>query len=79
MAKSTKLDLEATFAQLETTIDKLEDETTSLQESLNTFEKGIGLTRQAQKTLQEAEQKVKLLLEVDAEPQSKDFDEVSPE
>lgn len=79
MAKSTKLDLETTFAQLETTIDKLEDETSSLQESLNAFEQGIGLTRQAQKTLLEAEQKVKLLLEVEGEPQSKDFDEASPE
>lgn len=79
MAKITKLDLEATFAQLETTINTMENQQTPLQESLSAFEQGIKLTRQAQKTLLEAEQKVKLLLEVEGEPQSKDFDEASPE
>jgi len=79
MAKTTKLDLEATFAQLGTTIDKLEDEQVSLQDSLTAFEQGIKLTRQAQKTLLEAEQKVKLLLEADGEPQPQEFSESAPE
>ncbi len=73
MTKTKKLDLETTFAQLATTINKLEDETTSLQDSLNAFEHGIKLTRLAQQTLLEAEQKVKLLLEADGELEARDF------
>ena len=79
MAKSTKLDLETTFSQLETTIDKLEDEQASLQESLNAFEQGIKLTRKAQQTLLEAEQKVKLLLEEAGEPETRDFSDGNAE
>ena len=79
MAKSSNHDLEASFAQLQATISKLEDEKTTLQESLNAFEKGIKLTRQAQQTLLEAEQKVKLLLEIDGAPDSQNFSETDPE
>lgn len=79
MAKTTKLDLETIFAQLEKTIDTMEDQQTSLQESLDAFEYCINLTRQAQQTLLEAEQKVKLLLEVEGEPRSTEFDEASAE
>ena len=79
MAKNPKLDLETTFAQLETTIDKLEDEQVSLQESLSAFENGIKLIRQAQRTLLEAEQKVKLLLDDKGEPGSEDFNDGSAE
>lgn len=73
MAKDTKLDLEQTLVQLESTIHKLEDEQATLQESLDAFEHGIKLTRQAQQTLLDAEQKVKMLLEADGEPDSRDF------
>lgn len=79
MAKSTKLNLEETFTQLGSTIDKLEDESTSLQESLDAFEHGVNLTQQAQKALLEAEQRVKLLLEVGGNAQSKDFDQADTE
>jgi len=75
MTKITKLDLETSLAQLEATIRKLEDEKTSLQESLNAFEQGVKLTKQAQQTLLNAEQKVKLLLEVDGEPDCREFSE----
>ncbi|MFB0950103.1 MAG: exodeoxyribonuclease VII small subunit [Halioglobus sp.] len=46
----------------------LEDEQSSLEDSFNAFELGIKLIRQAQQTLIEAEQKVKLLLEDNGEP-----------
>jgi len=73
MAKSTRLDLEATLIQLGSTINILEDESTSLQESMDAFERGISLTQQAQKTLLEAEQRVKVLLALEDEDQPKDF------
>jgi len=79
MAKTKKLDLEKTFSELETTIEKLENEQSTLQDSLTAFEQGIKLTRQAQQTLLEAEQKVKLLLEADGEPQPQEFSEPAQE
>jgi exodeoxyribonuclease VII small subunit len=75
MAKTPKLDFEATCAQLAATINKLEDEQASLEESLKAFEQGITLARQAQKALLEAEQKVQLLLEGDGQPVYKEFEE----
>jgi exodeoxyribonuclease VII small subunit len=75
MAKTSKLDLEKTFSELEKTIEKLENEQSTLRDSLTAFEQGIKLTRQAQQTLLEAEQKVKLLLEADGEPDSREFSE----
>lgn len=41
----------------------MEDENLSLEQSLKNFEQGIQLTQQCQKALQEAEQKVQILLE----------------
>ena len=76
MAKNNKLDLEKTLVELESTIHKLEDEQATLKESLDAFEQGIKLTRQAQQTLVEAEQKVKMLLEADGDPDSRDFSEL---
>lgn len=79
MAKTNKLDLEITLSELGTTIDKLENEQSTLQDSLTAFEQGIKLTRRAQRALLEAEQKVKLLLEADGEPQPQEFTESAPE
>ena len=79
MAKPKELDLEDTFSELETTIEKLENEQSTLQDSLTAFEQGIKLTRQAQQTLLEAEQKVKLLLEAHGEPKPQEFSESAPE
>ena len=74
MPSRSKLDIESTFAKLESVIEKLEDQQTSLQTSLGAFEEGIKLTRQAQRSLREAEQKVTLLLEAqDGEPKEGDF------
>lgn len=79
MAKSKKMDIQTTFAQLEAVIDRLEDEQASLEDSLGAFEQGIRLTRQAQQTLLEAEQKVKLLLDDAGEPDTDDFSAGKPE
>jgi exodeoxyribonuclease VII small subunit len=75
MAKNTKLDLEETFSLLEATIDRLESEQVPLQESLTAFEQGIKLARQAQKALAEAEQKVRVLIDGDDQPEIREFSE----
>lgn len=56
-------DFEATIAELETLVEDMEHGDISLEESLQKFERGIELTRNCQKALQDAEQKVKMLVE----------------
>jgi hypothetical protein len=46
----------------------------SLEESLTAFEQGIGLTRDCQAALAQAEQKVQMLLERDGELAAQPFD-----
>lgn len=47
---------------LEEIVEQLEQGDISLEESLKSFEQGVKLTRVCQKSLQEAEQKVQILL-----------------
>lgn len=56
-------DFESTIAELETLVEEMEHGDISLEESLQKFERGIELTRNCQKALQDAEQKVKMLVE----------------
>jgi exodeoxyribonuclease VII small subunit len=66
--------IESTLARLEVILQRMESEEQPLEASLADFEEGIRLTRAAQKTLQEAEQKVQLLMEnADGEPVSAPF------
>jgi exodeoxyribonuclease VII small subunit len=61
------LNFEQTISQLDAVVEALEKNETSLEESLKAFERGITLTRSAQKALMEAEQKVQVLLEENGE------------
>ena len=74
-----KLSVEETLSQLQNLIEKMEGDDMPLEDSLAAFERGIELTRQAQKALTEAEQKVKVLLERDGAPQLGDFDTAEDE
>jgi exodeoxyribonuclease VII small subunit len=65
MTKTSKTTLEDTLSQLESLISKLDEEGVSLEDSLAAFEQGIKLARDAQTALQEAEQRVQLLMEKD--------------
>lgn len=67
-------DFEDSTQQLESLIEILEDEETSLEQALQAFEEGVKITRGLQKSLQEAEQKVTLLLEKNNELEAADFD-----
>ena len=73
MTKDNKLSLEATLAQLETTIEKLDKEQLSVADSLAAFEAGLKLVRKAQQDLQAAEQRVVALIEEGGEPSPKPF------
>ena len=61
--KSTKTpDFEKSLQELENLVEKMEQGDLSLDESLKCFERGVQLTRSCQQALQDAEQKVELLL-----------------
>lgn len=62
---------EKSIKELEEIVNKLETGETSLSESLELFEKGIGLAKECNKMLDEAEKKVSVLIG----GEKKDFDE----
>jgi len=61
--KITTALFEDSLAELEQLVSQLEQGDISLEESLKSFERGVILTRICQKALQEAEQKVQILIE----------------
>lgn len=61
------MSFEKKIDRLEQIVKKMEDGEITLDDSLRFFEEGVKLARECQGQLQEAEQKVKLLLELDAE------------
>ena len=70
---------ESAITKLEAITSRLESEETSLADSLASFEEGVMLTRDAQRALAAAEQKVKLLLEENGGPvasQTSDFEDL---
>lgn len=64
--KDEILNFEQALIELDSIVELMEAGGLSLDESLKQFEKGIKLTRQCQAALQEAEQKVKILLQKNA-------------
>ncbi len=56
-------DFEASLNELETIVSKMESGDLALEESLQTFEKGIKLANSCQSALDQASQKVTLLIE----------------
>ena len=54
---------EQSLSDLQALVERLESGDLSLEESLATFEQGISLTRECQSALQNAEQRINVLLE----------------
>ena len=63
MTKKKITPFEDSLAELEQLVSQLEQGDISLEESLKSFERGVFLTRTCQKALQDAEQKVQILIE----------------
>jgi len=74
LASKKTPDFETSIAELETLVQALESGDLSLEDSLKTFERGIKLTRSCQSALQEAEQRVSILIDKDGEHVAQDFD-----
>ncbi|EPJ43378.1 MAG: exodeoxyribonuclease VII, small subunit [Osedax symbiont Rs1] len=72
-AKKQAPTFEQSLADLETLVSKMEAGDLSLDESLAAFEDGVKLTRDCQKMLDEAQQKVQILTERNGQLISTDF------
>ena len=72
--KSEKFNFEEALENLEELVEAMEEGELSLEESLKAFEQGIKLTRECQAALEQAEQKVQLLVKTDDLPEAEPFD-----
>lgn len=65
--KQKTADFEHSLAQLEALVDKMEQGDLPLDAALQAFEEGVRLTRECQQILDQAEQKVQMLIETQGE------------
>ncbi len=71
--KLENLSFEESLGELDTIVQSLEQGELSLEESMALFERGLNLSQVSQAKLQAAEQKVKILLDKNGQPQLDDF------
>lgn len=69
---ATKKTFEDSINELEEIVQKLEKGDCPLDEAVKLFEKGIKISNECHKTLNEAEQKIKILTETDAKEVEED-------
>lgn len=62
-SSNKKIDFESSLKELESIVKKLEDENINLEDSVKSFDAGINLVKECQKQLEDAELKVKELLD----------------
>jgi exodeoxyribonuclease VII small subunit len=70
---SSNITFEQTLAELERIVADMENGDLPLDEALAKFERGIKLSRQSQQALEQAEQKVKILLQENGQGSLQDF------
>jgi exodeoxyribonuclease VII small subunit len=73
--KTDNFDFEAALEDLEALVTSMEEGKLSLEESLQAFEKGIKLTRECQQALQQAEQKVQVLINEKGDTKDLEFND----
>lgn len=73
MSNNNEVSFEETIKQLEAIVTQLENGDLPLDEALNEFEKGIKLARSGQKQLNEAEQRIQILLSENSDAQLSEF------
>ncbi|HVI55322.1 MAG TPA: exodeoxyribonuclease VII small subunit [Luteibacter sp.] len=71
---STIAEFEHSLDELEQLVTRMEGGELSLDESLKSFERGIGLYRHCQTALEQAELRVRLLLDPEAPETAEPFD-----
>jgi exodeoxyribonuclease VII small subunit len=77
--KKTEQRFEDQLARLEEIVARLEDEGVGLEESLDLFERGMGLVRSCRERLEKVEQRVAQLMQnEDGDPVTEDLDVEAP-
>ena len=71
---SPPADFEHALDELERLVEQMEGGELSLEDSLSSFERGIGLFRHCQQSLEQAELRVRLLLDPDAPESAEPFE-----
>ena len=61
--KKTQKSIESRLAKLESILEELESGDLELDQALKKFEQGVKLSRECQKTLEDAEIKIKILMD----------------
>lgn len=74
MPKANTVNFETSLTELEKLVQSMESGELSLEDSLKAFENGMQLSRDCQKALADAEQKVELLMAKDGDIVSKPLD-----
>tara|TARA_B100000029_G_scaffold499009_1_gene568749 strand:+ start:1690 stop:1920 length:231 start_codon:yes stop_codon:yes gene_type:complete len=62
-AKKNTKSIESRLSELETILEELESGDLELDKALKKFEQGVKLSRECQKTLEDAELKIKILMD----------------
>ena len=62
-AKKNSKSIESRLSELETILEELESGDLELDKALKKFEQGVKLSRECQKTLEDAELKIKILMD----------------
>ena len=71
--EQSSFDFEKGLDKLEQLVSRMEQGDLTLEQSLKEFESGVALTRQCQQALQDAEQKVEVLLQKSASAELSPF------
>lgn len=77
--KAENLSFEEATQELESIVKQMEEGDLPLEQALKAFERGVQLASHSQKTLQEAEQKVKVLMHQQGQESLVDFDQDTPD
>lgn len=72
-SKSTTFNFETTLTELNQIVEQMEHGDLTLEDSLKKFERGVGLARNCQAALKEAEQKVQILTQQNGQATLIDF------
>ena len=71
--KRVSTNFEQSLKELEALVERMEQGDLSLEESVKTFERGIELSRQCERALDEAEQKVQILTDKNGQTSTTTF------
>ncbi|MDG2228922.1 MAG: exodeoxyribonuclease VII small subunit [Gammaproteobacteria bacterium] len=73
--KKENQSIEQSLSKLENILEELENGELELDQALQKFEEGIKLSRQCQKTLEEAEMKIKILMDNELKDTNQSLDQ----